>query len=211
MHDEQLSSSASRICRMVAVASIQIAFFVAPVPGPRRWLSMVFLILCTRWCLNVRERRAPESQTPPIFPRFPPSLASLASLSLLLLLSAPLPLPLPAARCPLWWLVGVASRHFVSAAPLIHPTQTPPCGQNTPQQHQSPPRTGLAARVVSTCRRQQQHPCACTTHTCCRQGDRYRHCAACGARSLRFSQRGNALPSEKNSSAAKKARSRDDF
>ena len=59
MHDEQLSSSASRICRMVAVASIQIAFFVAPVPGPRRWLSMVFLILCTRWCLNVRERRAP--------------------------------------------------------------------------------------------------------------------------------------------------------
>ena len=41
MHDEQLSSSASRICRMVAVASIQIAFFVAPVPGPRRWLSMV--------------------------------------------------------------------------------------------------------------------------------------------------------------------------
>ena len=114
MHDEQLSSSASRICRMVAVASIQIAFFVAPVPGPRRWLSMVFLILCTRWCLNVRERRAPESQTPPIFPRFPPSLASLASLSLLLLLSAPLPLPLPAARCPLWWLIGVASRHFVS-------------------------------------------------------------------------------------------------
>ena len=72
------------------------------------------LILCTRWCLNVRERRAPESQTPPIFPRFPPSLASLASLSLLLLLSAPLPLPLPAARCPLWWLIGVASRHFVS-------------------------------------------------------------------------------------------------
>ena len=58
---------------------------------------MVFLILCTRWCLNVRERRAPESQTPPIFPRFPPSLASLASLSLLLLLSAPLPLPLPGA------------------------------------------------------------------------------------------------------------------
>ena len=114
MHDEQLSSSASRICRMVAVASIQIAFFVAPVPGPRRWLSMVFLILCSRWCLNVRERRAPESQTPPIFPRFPPSLASLASLSLLLLLSAPLPLPLPAARCPLWWLIGVASRHFVS-------------------------------------------------------------------------------------------------
>ena len=39
---------------------------------------MVFLILCTRWCLNVRERRAPESQTPPIFPRFAPSLASLA-------------------------------------------------------------------------------------------------------------------------------------
>ena len=114
MHDEQLSSSASRICRMVAVASIQIAFFVAPVSGPRRWLSMVFLILCTRWCLNVRERRAPESQTPPIFPRFPSSLASLASLSLLLLLSAPLPLPLPAARCPLWWLIGVASRHFVS-------------------------------------------------------------------------------------------------
>ena len=114
MHDEQLSSSASRICRMVAVASIQIAFFVAPVPGPRRWLSMVFLMLCSRWCLNVRERRAPESQTPPIFPRFPPSLASLASLSLLLLLSAPLPLPLPAARCPLWWLIGVASRHFVS-------------------------------------------------------------------------------------------------
>ena len=66
------------------------------------------------WCLNVRERRAPESQTPPMFPRFPPSLASLASLSLLLLLSAPLPLPLPAARCPLWWLIGVASRHFVS-------------------------------------------------------------------------------------------------
>ena len=55
---------------------------------------MVFLILCTRWCLNVRERRAPESQTPPIFPRSPPSLASLASLSLLLLFSAPLPLPL---------------------------------------------------------------------------------------------------------------------
>ena len=75
---------------------------------------MVFLILCSRWCLNVRERRAPESQTPPIFPRFPPSLASLASLSLLLLFSAPLPLPLPAARCPLWWLIGVASRHFVS-------------------------------------------------------------------------------------------------
>ena len=24
---------------------------------------MVFLILCTRWCLNVRERRAPESTT----------------------------------------------------------------------------------------------------------------------------------------------------
>ena len=98
IHDEQLSSSASRMCRMVAVASIQIAFFVAPVPGPRRWLSMVFLILCSRWRLNVRERRAPESQTPPIFPRFPPSLASLASLSL----------------CPLWWLAGAARRHFVS-------------------------------------------------------------------------------------------------
>ena len=56
--------------------------------------------------------------------------------------------------------------------------------------------------MVSTCTRQRQNPCACTTHTCCRQGDRCRHCAACGARSLRFSQRGNALPSEKNSDLA---------
>ena len=114
VHDEQLSSNARRICRMVAVSSSQIALFVMLVPGSKYWLSMAFLIRCTRRCLNVRERRAPESQTPPIFPRSPPSLASLASLSLLLLFSAPLPLPLPAARCPLWWLIGVASRHFVS-------------------------------------------------------------------------------------------------
>ena len=120
IHDEQLSSNARRICRMVAVPSSQIALFVMLVPGKKSWLS---------------------------------------------------------------------SRQ--------------PCDQNTPQQHQRPPRTDFAARVVSTCTRQQQHPCACTTHTCCRQGDRYRHCAACGARSLRFSQRGNALPSEKNASAAK--------
>ena len=64
---------------------------------------MVFLILCTRWCLNVRERRAPESQTPPVFPRFPPSLASLASLSLLLLLSA-------AHTCGCGWRLVVAGR-----------------------------------------------------------------------------------------------------
>ena len=98
-----------------------------------------------------------------------------------------------------------------AAAPLSHPTPPPPCDQNTPQQHQRPPRTCFAARVLSTRTRQRQHPCACTTHTCCRQGDRCRHCGACGARSLRFSQKGNALPSEKNASAAKKLRSREDF
>ena len=58
MHDEQLSSSASRICRMVAVASIQIAFFVAPVPGPRRWLSMVGNALTDAKCARPRGGRA---------------------------------------------------------------------------------------------------------------------------------------------------------
>ena len=160
MHDEQLSSSASRICRMVAVASIQIAFFVAPVPGPRRWLSMVFLILCTRWCLNVRERRAPESQTPPIFPRFAPSLASLASLSLLLLLLAPLPLPLPAARCPLWWLVGVASRRV----PWPTPPQAVRCKGGCTAGHAPVPQLGFPHKPVDVYRCWAGTAQACTLH-----------------------------------------------
>ena len=98
-----------------------------------------------------------------------------------------------------------------AAAPLIHPTLTPPCGQSTRLQHHRPTQTNLAARVVSMCTRQRQHPCACTTHTCWRQNDRCRHCAACDERSLRFSQRGNALPFGEKCSRREKLRSRGDF
>ena len=106
---------------------------------------------------------------------------------------------------------GIASGDPCSAAaPLSHPTPPPPCGQNTPQQHQRPPRTCFAARVLSTCTRQQQHPYACTTHTCCRQNDRCRHCAAYDERSLRISQRrGDAA--RRKMLAAKNLRSRDNF
>ena len=106
IHDEQLSSNARRICRMVAVPSSQIALFVMLVPGKKSWLSIVFLIRCIRRCLNVRERRRPETHTSSVFSASLASLASLALLSLLLLLSVPL--------CPLWWLAGAARRHFVS-------------------------------------------------------------------------------------------------
>ena len=41
IHDEQLSSNARRICRMVAVPSSQIALFVMLVPGKKSWLSIV--------------------------------------------------------------------------------------------------------------------------------------------------------------------------
>ena len=98
IHDEQLSSNARRICRMVAVPSSQIALFVMLVPGKKSWLSIVFLIRCIRRCLNVRERRRPETHTSSVFSASLVSLASLASLSL----------------CPLWWLAGAARRHFVS-------------------------------------------------------------------------------------------------
>ena len=109
IHDEQLSSNARRICRMVAVPSSQIALLVMLMPGAK---PIVFLIRCIRRCLNVRERRRPETHTSSVFSASLASLASLALLSLLLLLSVPL--------CPLWWLAGAARRHFVGHALVFH-------------------------------------------------------------------------------------------
>ena len=68
-----------------------------------------------------------------------------------------------------------------AAALQTHPTPTPPCGQSTQQRHQRPTRTGLAARVVSTCMRGRNHACACTTHTLCGAHLENTSCAECHA------------------------------
>ena len=68
VHDVQLSSSARRTCRMVALSSSQVALFVMSVAASD--ISMVSMICCSRR-LHAGEHRPQETQTSSAFPALP--------------------------------------------------------------------------------------------------------------------------------------------